>query len=110
MFHPISGRSVADEFDEHRELAQKNLSLMIRQLGIVGQNNLAAYLGVSDAKISDMKNKEFPMMAKALAFMLIRADHKDNRTFTEEQIRKFDFLAELGREYLLKHPRMSDIR
>jgi hypothetical protein len=110
MLHAISGRFMADDYDEHKELAQQNLSLMIRQLGVVGQNNLAAYLGLSDAKVSDMKNKEFPMMAKALAFLMMRVDHKDNRTFTEEQIRKFDFLAELGREYLLKHPRMSDIR
>jgi hypothetical protein len=82
---------------------------MLKMLGQVGQNNLAEYLGVSDAKVSDMKTKEFVIMAKTCAFCMIQLRNSRDRCFTEEQIRKWDFLAELGREALLKSERMSDI-
>jgi hypothetical protein len=95
--------------DDFKEQWQRNHSFMLKMLAQVGQNNLAEYLGVSDAKVSDMKSKEMVMMAKMCAFCMIQLRHNRDRCFTEEQIRKWDFLAELGREALLKSERMSDI-
>jgi hypothetical protein len=101
-----------DEFDPHKQLAQENHGLIIHQMGLFGQNNLAAYLGVSNSTITKWKGEsgEFETYARAMAFLSIRNRLTSDRCFTEKQIQHYDMLAEIGREYLAKYPRMSDIR
>lgn len=102
---------MADLRDDFSDLTRKNLSLIVRRLGEVGQNNVAEHLGVTDSKITDMKRdgKELPQLAKLLSFCGLQVRSVDDRCFTPEEIQTWDFLAEIGRKALLKYPRMGDV-